>query len=75
MTVPRQQSPEAAAIFALVSEGRLPPASVLCAVTDQPAWRIEAVASIIGISRAELLDHLRQAPPRFLVERPSGSGE
>ena len=68
MSEARHQSPEAVEVFNLIAAGRLPPANVVCAVTDQPAWRIEAVASIIGISRDELIDHLRAAPPRFAVD-------
>lgn len=66
--VRRHQSPEATDVFALIAQGRLPAAAALCTVDDEPAWTLAGIASVIGISRDALLDHLRSGPPRFAVD-------
>lgn len=78
----RQTNPEAAAVFRLVAEGRLPAAQGLSVTTDEPLWSLAGLAAILGIDLADLLDHLRQGPPRFAVdpgkpgvERVSAFGE
>ena len=71
----RPQSPEAAAVFRLVAEGRLPPAQGLCVLTDEPTWRLSGVAALLGLAVDDLLDHLRAAPPRFNeAGKPGGVG-
>ena len=69
----RPQSPEAAAVFRLVAEGKLPPAGGISATTDEPLWGLAALAAVLGIGLDDLLDHLRAAPPRFVIE-PGRSG-
>lgn len=66
--VRRHQSHEAAEIFSLIAQGRLPAAAALCTVDEEPAWTLTGIAAVIGISRDALLDHLRQGPPRFAVD-------
>ena len=72
MSEARHQSPEAVEAFRLVAEGRLPPAQGVCALTDEPTWRLSGIAALLGIGLAELLEHLRQGPPRFEVTAPKG---
>lgn len=67
--VRRHQTPEATDVFALIAQGRLPAAAALCTVDDEPAWTLTGLASILGLTRDDLLDHLRSGPPRFSVER------
>ncbi len=62
-------SAEAVEAFRLVAEGRLPAAQGLSVTTDEPLWGLAGLAAILGIDLADLLDHLRQGPPRFSVER------
>jgi hypothetical protein len=68
----RPQSPEAAAVFRLVAEGRLPPASGISATNDEPLWGLAAIAALLGLAVDDLLDHLRAAPPRFNQAGKSG---
>lgn len=68
----RQTNPEAVEVFNLIASGRLPPAQGLCAVTDEPTWRLEGIAALLGIGLADLLEHVRSGPPRFQVTAPKG---
>ena len=61
----RHQSPEAVEAFNLIAAGRLPPAQGVCALTDEPTWRLSGIAALLGIDTDALLDHVRAAPPRF----------
>lgn len=61
-------SPEAVEAFNLIAAGRLPPAQGLSVTTDEPLWSLAGLAVILGIGLAELLEHLRQGPPRFAIE-------
>ena len=72
MSEARHQSPEAVEAFNLIAAGRLPPAQGLCAITDEPTWRLEGIAALLGIGLAELLEHVRSGPPRFEVTAPKG---
>ena len=68
MSEARHQSPEAVEAFNLIAAGRLPPAQGLSVTTDEPLWSLAGLAAILGIGLADLLDHLRQGPPRFTVD-------
>lgn len=70
--VRRHQSPEATEAFGLIAAGRLPPAAGISPVSDEPLWGLSAIADVVGIDLANLLDHLRQGPPRFQVTAPKG---
>lgn len=61
-------SPEAVEAFNLIASGRLPPAQGLCAITDEPTWRLSGIAALLGIDTDALLDHVRSGPPRFAIE-------
>lgn len=67
-TEKRQTNPEAAAVFRLVAEGRLPPAQGLSVTNGEPLWGVADIADVVGIGLSDLIDHLRQAPPRFAVD-------
>ncbi|MFM2006169.1 MAG: hypothetical protein RLZZ09_1824 [Pseudomonadota bacterium] len=66
------QTALADAAFALISSGRLPPASGFSPTTDEPLWSLGSLAAVLGIGLDDLLDHLRAAPPRFEVTAPKG---
>lgn len=52
-------------IFQLISQGCLPPADQFSISDGAPAWTLPAIAKVLGISRKELIDHLKSAGPRF----------
>lgn len=68
MSEARHQSPEAVEVYGLIASGRLPPAAGISPVSDEPLWGLGAIAALLGIGLAELLEHVRQGPPRFLVD-------
>lgn len=55
-------------LFDLISEGRLPPADGFSIRNSDPTWNLTSIASLIGVSEAQLIRHLSSSTPRFSPE-------
>jgi hypothetical protein len=65
-------SPEVQEIFALISQGCLPPADQFSITDGAPSWTLPAIAKILGIGKSELIAHIEGAGPRFATEYRTG---
>jgi hypothetical protein len=52
-------------IFKMINRGYLPPADQFSVRDGSPAWTLQSLAGILGISPDELLVHINQAGQRF----------
>jgi hypothetical protein len=62
---PYQHSPEVLQELALISHGFMPLADQFRSGDGAPTWGLASLACMLGISRDELMDFLRQRGPRF----------
>lgn len=69
----RPVSREVQEVFDLISQGCLPPADQFSIGDGAPAWTLPAIARMLGISVAELKEHLKAAGARF-SNTPNTSG-
>jgi hypothetical protein len=61
----RPTPPEIQEIYALISQGNLPPADQFSLSDGAPAWTLPALARILGIGQQDLITHLRRGGSRF----------
>lgn len=61
----KKTSPEIAQLFALISEGFLPPADQMD-FNGSPAWSIESVAKLLGTDRRQLIRLIRSQGAKFV---------
>lgn len=52
-------------IFQMIHRGYLPPADQFSVRDGSPAWTLQSLAGILGISPDELLEHINRAGQRF----------
>ena len=55
-------------IFDLISQGHLPQADAISVQGQEPTWKLASIAKLIGVSEAQLIEHLKDSSPRFAGE-------
>lgn len=68
----RPTPPEIQEVFQLIRLGCLPPADQFSMTDGAPAWTLQSMARILGVSREEFLHHLERAGQRFAILPASG---
>ena len=62
---PTQHAPEILQELALISHGFMPLADQFRSGDGAPTWSLASLASMLGVSREDLVDYLRDRGPRF----------
>ena len=58
--------------FELINRGFLPLADQLARDNGEPTWSLTSFARILGMSREDLISHIKAAGPRFSDQNGSG---
>jgi hypothetical protein len=62
----RPVSPNTQEALNLINRGYLPPADQFSVRSGCPAWTLESIAAILGVTEEELKQHIEGAGQRFL---------